>query len=212
MAEGATSNNVERRPMVTRFTLLDWVLVAIVLFATLRGLGHGGCSVLTVGFGRVLTSLVVGQGLILGMVLPRRAALEALATQNGLPPAMAMTGAAIAAAALAYIVIGPVGRGLTKVLDATAVSRAIDRILGLPAGFVVGVWIAVLLIVAPVQVYRSYYRGAEVPVSVRDSVLLPMAQIYGDRILGAILGHPVDGSGARRSDPHALLDVKGRLG
>jgi uncharacterized membrane protein required for colicin V production len=170
-----------------RFTLLDWLILALPLLLVLRGLLKGGVAVLFSGFARLLLSIALAP-LALAYAAGRQgASLEALAAKLGVPAVAIPWAVGLIVVLVVYVILGFIGRSLSGLLNATTVGRAVDRLLGLPAGLLVGAWLALLVVVGPGLQARALLAPESQPAVLRDSVLLPIAEQYWRRVMDPVL-------------------------
>lgn len=169
--------------MLDRFTLLDWGMVAVAAIFALNGLRWGGLRLVTMGFGRFAASLALATAGLVYIALPRRVLYEGLAQSYALPASSALPLAFLAAMLAAYVVIGPTGKILAFLFQRSFIGRTLDRLLGIPLGFAIGTVVALLMIALPLGQYRSFAAAENPSPVIRDSVLLPLADDLGRRLL-----------------------------
>jgi len=161
-------------------TWLDWTIVGIPALFLLIGLLSGGTSLMLFGLIRFFTALPIAAMPVAYISLKQKPLIQQFAVQTGVPPMESMliiTGVVfIVALIIAYRVLGLLWRGLRSVLSSSFIGRALDRLVGVPLGLIVGAFLSVLLVVSPAVQIRSTMPQSDQPPGLRNSILMPMVE------------------------------------
>lgn len=161
-------------------TWLDWLILGVPALFVLAGLIGGGTSLMLFGLVRFFTAWPIAALPAVYIVTRQRQLVEQVALQAGITPMVAMIAVNavifIVALIIVYRLLGILWRGLRAVLASSLIGRALDRLIGIPLGLIVGAYLGAMFVVVPAVQYRATTPQPDQPPAVRNSVLMPMVE------------------------------------
>jgi uncharacterized membrane protein required for colicin V production len=161
-------------------TWLDWTIIGIPAFFVLIGLAIGGTSLMVSWLVRVVTAVPLAMMPVAYVATTQKGLIQQFAVQAGLtfPVASIIVYSVIFIVALvvAFSLLGIFWRGLRSVLSSSTIGRALDRLVGIPLGLLVGALVCAIAVLPPSVQFRSTLPQSDQPPGLRNSVLLPMVE------------------------------------
>jgi uncharacterized membrane protein required for colicin V production len=161
-------------------TWLDWTIIGIPAFFALVGLAIGGTSLMASWLVRLVTALPIAIMPVAYVATNQKGLIQQLAVQTGLTFQIASLAAYavifFVALILVFTLLGIFWRGLRSVLSSAFVGRALDRLVGVPLGVMVGALVCAIAVIPPAVQFRSTMPQSDQPPGLRNSVLLPMVE------------------------------------
>lgn len=166
--------------LLASLTWVDWLAIALPALFILMGLVRGGTTVMLSGIIRFLMAWALAGLPAIYITLHQKALIDQIAQQ--LNVTSAITGLVINAVVFViaviviYRLLGIIWRSLRLVLSSSTIGTIVDRLLGIPLGGFVGVFLSLAIVVVPALQIRAATAQQDQTPGLRNSILMPYAE------------------------------------